>query len=151
MNRPPGIPAHYVETTPGTFCHPSRVLRQVDASQPEQHQGGTLGHAPPASKAGGPGVARRKRRNPDPGGGSPRDATPVLTIHLVVHRKPGKLFDGHDNLRSALKPLVDAIAASLGIEDKDPRVVWEYSQAEHRGPDGVVVIAEWEKKSEHGC
>ena len=68
-----------------------------------------------------------------------------------MRRKGGKLFDGHDNLSAACKQLVDAIAASLGIEDKDPRVRWEYSQAETQGTEGVIVTAEWAKKVQQGC
>lgn len=55
---------------------------------------------------------------------------------------PGHLFDGHDNLRASLKPLVDAIAETLGVADADSRVEWEYAQAESRGEPGVIVTLE---------
>lgn len=41
-----------------------------------------------------------------------------------------------------MKPLVDAIAETLGVADKDPRVIWEYSQAETRAGPCVVVTLE---------
>ena len=39
-----------------------------------------------------------------------------------------RAFDGHDNLRASLKPVVDEIAALLGLDDGDPRVRWCYAQ-----------------------
>jgi len=39
---------------------------------------------------------------------------------------PRKLDD--DNLRSAFKSLRDGIADRLGVDDRDPRVVWDYRQ-----------------------
>lgn len=47
-------------------------------------------------------------------------------------------LDGHDNLRSALKHVVDGIADFLGVNDGDrSAVVWDY--AEERGEFGVWV------------
>lgn len=48
-----------------------------------------------------------------------------------------------------MKGLVDEIASVLGVEDKDPRVLWEYSQAETRGQPGVVVVVDVIKSSLH--
>lgn len=42
-----------------------------------------------------------------------------------------------DNLRSALKAIRDGIADALGVDDRDPRVTWEYDQ--RRGPYSVEV------------
>ncbi len=41
-----------------------------------------------------------------------------------------------------MKGLVDEIADTLGVPDKDPRIVWEYSQAETTGEPGVVVLVD---------
>lgn len=38
-----------------------------------------------------------------------------------------------------MKPLTDAIAASLGVDDADPRLSWEYGQQQTRGEEGVFV------------
>ena len=53
-----------------------------------------------------------------------------------------KLMDEHDNLKASLKPLVDAIAASLRLEDKDPRLRWQYAQVKTTGTLGVTVTLE---------
>ena len=54
-----------------------------------------------------------------------------------------KLLDG-DNLQAGLKALRDGIADRLGVDDADPRVVWEYAQ--ERGEYAVrVEITPWTK------
>lgn len=63
-----------------------------------------------------------------------------ICVRLVALRR--RLLDSHDNARYACKPLVDAIAETLGIDDADPRVKWEYGQVETRGVEGVVVTIE---------
>lgn len=45
-----------------------------------------------------------------------------------------------DNLIGSLKPLRDAIAQSIGIDDGDPRIRWEYAQAQVKHTQGVSVI-----------
>ena len=62
----------------------------------------------------------------------------VVTLIAMLRRE----FDAHDNLRAALKPLVDAIAASLGVPDNDRRVRWQYAQARTAGAARVVVMVE---------
>lgn len=54
----------------------------------------------------------------------------------------GRIHDGHDNLRASLKPLVDAIAETLGVPDDHPGIAWEYSQSETTGRVGVIVTIE---------
>lgn len=48
-----------------------------------------------------------------------------LTV-LLVRISPRALDD--DNLRGALKSTRDAVAGFLGINDRDPRVRWDYTQ-----------------------
>lgn len=43
---------------------------------------------------------------------------------------------------AALKPLRDAIAASIGIDDGDGRIKFEYGQCEVHGEQGVIVKVE---------
>lgn len=51
-----------------------------------------------------------------------------------------------DNLATSMKPLQDAIAGYLGIDDGDEdRITWEYGQTETRGSTGVVVKIERDK------
>lgn len=64
----------------------------------------------------------------------------IVAVSLVQYRR--RALDSHDNLRSACKPLVDAIAASLGIDDGDNRIRWEYGQIETRGQEGTAVRIE---------
>lgn len=54
-------------------------------------------------------------------------------------------LDDHDNLRGALKAVVDAIAAIIGVDDKDKRrVTWVYGQerAPERGYYAVRITIE---------
>lgn len=56
----------------------------------------------------------------------------------MVRLSAGELDD--DNLRCALKAVRDGIADRLGVDDRDPRVRWEYGQARcKRGEFGVWV------------
>jgi hypothetical protein len=58
-----------------------------------------------------------------------------LTVHC--HRE----LDS-DNLQGACKPLRDAIASTLRLDDGDPCLRWEYTQIQTRGSEGVVVKIE---------
>lgn len=53
---------------------------------------------------------------------------------------PSNGLDLGDNLNSSQKHVRDAVAALLGVDDRDPRVTWAYDQA--RGPWGVRVRIE---------
>ena len=134
--KPTGIPASYVETSPGVWCHPSRV-RRVEASQPEPDRGPALEREAQAPESGGAGVGAGvvKKRV---GTVRPSEVVVVVTMIAMLRRE----FDAHDNLRASLKPLVDAIAASLGIPDNDRRVRWQYGQQRTDGAPRVVVMVE---------
>lgn len=63
---------------------------------------------------------------------------PVLPCVILLRRvAPSTGLDAHDNLPGALKAPVDALAAWLGIDDRDPRVRWVYEQ--RRGPWAVEI------------
>lgn len=47
-----------------------------------------------------------------------------------------------DNNIAELKPLRDAVAAELGIDDADRRIKFQYAQCETRGETGVVIRIE---------
>ena len=47
-----------------------------------------------------------------------------------------------DNDAHSKKPIRDAIAESLGLDDGDSRIHWEHGQCETRGPEGVIVKIE---------
>lgn len=52
------------------------------------------------------------------------------------------LMDSHDNLRASLKPLVDAIALSMGVSDDNPALRWQYEQCKTKGDPGVTITLE---------
>ncbi len=142
---PLAIPSNYVESSPGVWCHPSRLRGPMATGVTEPDSRAALVREAPAPEAGGPGVEQRhprKRPSRDRRLAVSTPAPPRVRVHLAVRLAPGHLFDGHDNLRSSLKPLVDAIAETLGVADADSRVEWEYSQAESRGEPGVIVTLE---------
>lgn len=45
-----------------------------------------------------------------------------------------------DNLSTGFKPLRDAIATSLGVDDADKRLLWEVRQVVTKGAEGTQVL-----------
>lgn len=87
-------------------------------------------------------------------GGSSGVAARVV---LVAYRR--RLLD-RDAVAFACKPLTDAVASTLGVDDDDPRVEWEWRQVQTDGAEGVAVRVEVEsetcrkvnrKKVENSC
>lgn len=64
-------------------------------------------------------------------------AGPCGVVICMVSFRRRTLDD--DNLSGACKWLRDAIAASLGIDDGDSRLRWEYAQIETKGKEGTAV------------
>lgn len=144
MKRPAYVPANWIETENG-WAHPSRVRGGLGAGEPKPNQGRSLVARAPAQEAGNAGVAvRDNSRHPD-GRSAGAGKEGVLVVTLLVRKR--KLMDEHDNLKASLKPLVDAIAASLRLEDKDPRLRWQYAQVKTTGTLGVTVTMELETKT----
>jgi hypothetical protein len=55
----------------------------------------------------------------------------LLAAGLVVKvtRIAPRQLDGHDNLRTSIKPIVDGLTDALGLKnDRDPRITWAYDQ-----------------------
>lgn len=63
----------------------------------------------------------------------PNDRRLVVTL---TRRSPGAL-DAHDNLRAALKSVVDAVAEYFEVDDANPRLEWRYAQV--RGKANVRI------------
>jgi hypothetical protein len=63
----------------------------------------------------------------------------ILPAKVSLVRVSPRLLDD-DNLRGALKSVRDGIADRLGIDDRDPRVSWEYGQEKGK-PSGVKLQA----------
>lgn len=61
----------------------------------------------------------------------------LVTITRIA---PSKGLDPHDGLPASCKPVVDAIADAMGIDDRHPGVEWKYAQ--ERGKYGVRVRVE---------
>lgn len=60
-----------------------------------------------------------------------------VRIALIQFRR--RLLDGHDAVAYSCKPLTDAIAQTLGVDDADKRLHWQYEQVLTKGAEGVAV------------
>ena len=86
-----------------------------------------------------PSLGRRQKRAGPGTQRMARSATPVLRILLLNFRTA--LLDG-DNLRAGCKGMRDAIARSIGLDDNDSTIDWEYEQVRTRGKTGLLVRIE---------
>lgn len=75
----------------------------------------------------------------DRGRKAQKRGTQSLVISLVRY---GRLRLDDDNLAGGFKPLRDAIARSLDVDDGDSRIRWQYGQIETRGQEGTAVRIE---------
>ena len=117
------IPQHVSESVKRLNPHlysNGRVLGGLETQKPKPTSSPTLARLPRKLEGGKKGVE--------------------CVVTLCCHRK--RLLDSHDNLRSSIKPLVDAIAKSLLMDDADPRIAWQYHQLKTEGREGVVVTIE---------
>lgn len=97
--------------------------------------------------------ARRNKKQRDAGKlttlaamGQPK---PIWRVKLT-RLSPGVL-DGHDNLRSALKHVVDGIALGLGeVDDGGGLIQWEYDQRRNSEYGVEVEISLIEKAASNG-
>jgi len=64
-------------------------------------------------------------------------AEPVLPCTVLLTRVAPRALDD-DNLRGALKSVRDGVADWLGIDDRDPRVKWDYGQ--RKGPTKFYAV-----------
>ena len=71
-----------------------------------------------------------------------RGSTRRLAVIVTIIRVGGKILDG-DNLQGACKPLRDAIANTLGLDDGDSRIEWQYRQiGKGKAESGAIVKLE---------
>ena len=66
----------------------------------------------------------------------PRKTGVVFRVGFITCRR--RLLDS-DNAVASLKEVRDAVATSLGLDDGDPRIAWEYHQVKTSGEEGVLV------------
>lgn len=74
---------------------------------------------------------RRRKGRPDEGPGY------CITLIGFITRRMDD-----DNLAHAFKPMRDAIADVLGIDDGSSRLRWQYGQVETRGEQGSIAMIE---------
>lgn len=123
------IPKGYVLQPDGSYSHHSRAgIARVDTSK-RTEPSGSLEQAPRTRKGS---VRRLGQLVRGPG------ANPVVVVTMLSCRR--RLLDD-DNLAAGFKPLRDAIAETLGIDDGDPRVRWEPRQIESTKEETIVRIA----------
>jgi len=63
----------------------------------------------------------------------------VCRVTCIAVRK--RLLDP-DSIAFTFKPLTDSIAKTLGVDDADPRIRWEYHQIKTEGQTGSIVKIE---------
>ena len=66
--------------------------------------------------------------------GGPRFRVCIVSVRLGILDR--------DNLTGGAKHLRDRIAESLGLDDRDDQIVWEYGQVQTRGRRGTMVRIE---------
>ena len=59
---------------------------------------------------------------------------------VILTRVAPRLLDD-DNLRGALKSVRDGVADRLGVDDRDPRVAWEYKQEKGKPKEYAVRVS----------
>lgn len=69
---------------------------------------------------------------------TPRRLDLPLTVSLT--RIAPRALDGHDNLSSSFKAIVDGICDRLEIDDRDPRITFRYSQERGKPKEYAVRI-----------
>lgn len=116
------LPPHIKALNPDLFGRRSPVAR-LPVTQP-QH--------PPAPALGRPG----------PGAQAGRQSSGFRVTLTSYRRRP---LD-RDNLVGGLKPLRDAIARTLGHDDSDEVIEWEYHQLKTSGAPGTAVRIERRQK-----
>ena len=110
---------------------PGPIVRPVETDRAEPDPLRTVARNGPRHQA----RTSRLARGPD----RERSKVPVILVTLTAIRR--RLLDP-DAVAYACKPLTDAVAATLGIDDRDARVRWAWRQQETTGIEGVVVMVE---------
>ena len=83
-----------------------------------------------------PAPAQTLERAPSPRQGRKRSVVVVVAFIAFIRTGSDEDNFGH----SAYKPMRDWIARSLGVDDGDKRIVWEYHAIQTRGKLGTQVM-----------
>jgi hypothetical protein len=121
--RPPQVPASWIFHR-GEWCHPSRVPGLGKLQSHIVEQKGPLVGEPSSKKERRKGMVR----------GAPR-------ILVSLCGCGPRLLDS-DNFIGGCKPLRDAIARWIGLDDNDSNIRWEYAQCQTSGRNGTIVRIE---------
>lgn len=114
----------FVRAPDGSWSkRPRRLLGQVETHSPEPATVPPLERGKQIVQGGPPSVGRR--------------------VTMVACRR--RLLDP-DAVAASMKALTDAIAKTLGVDDADPAVEWEWSQVKTDGEEGVLVKIESRSK-----
>jgi hypothetical protein len=133
---PNEIPKGYIHQQDGSWSHPSRVrLGFIPCPVPEPV-------ATPSPNAGSQGRKGNRGRVDEKHG-----ARPAVRVSLIIRSHRGrKAKHDDDNWKGgvmlSVKPLRDAIARSLGLDDHQSWIEWEYYDVESDGEEGVMVMIE---------
>lgn len=87
-----------------------------------------------------PTVAKPVRLSPAARADSPQAGRPRRVVVSIISLRRRTLDD--DNWIGGCKHLRDAIAASLGVDDGDNRIRWQYLQIKSAGRPATIVIIE---------
>jgi hypothetical protein len=114
---------------------PQKVSESVRRRNPHLYGGNVVGQLEPKKRKQNKVAALESR--------PPRVQRGMEGVGILVtfhnHRK--HIIDD-DNLIGGLKHLRDAVAKSLGVDDGDPVIKFQYNQTETRGREGVIVHIE---------
>lgn len=118
----------YTQDKQGNWTKPNAFLGKLEAGK----------HGKPArtldnNKQKKPGSTRGRTK------GSRRKRPPEIIVTMTAHL-PRYMDD--DNLGNALKPVQDALALWLSVDDRDWIVAWECDQTLTRGFEGVCVAVQ---------
>lgn len=110
---------------------------KVGQTERARRELGLVGALPDQERKPKPSVQSLGSKAPRPKRGKGK-----VAIVVTIIRCGAKELDD-DNLRTGAKPLRDSIATSLGVDDADPRVRWEYGQIiGTNGSAGTIVKVE---------
>lgn len=120
MNETDLISKGFRQQPDGSWAKPNRSLGAVEGSIGECDPGKTLDGGIPIQEGSAGSVEVR-----------------VSVVLIGLRRRV--LLDG-DNFVAGCKPLRDAIAESLRVDDGDARIDWSYHQLKTTGPEGTIVL-----------
>lgn len=118
-------------------CDPKlreRIQRQLNQEAAAKGAPESVGRLEPTQRE--PGQTRALDRAPSPRQSRKRRVVVVVTFIAFVRRGSDEDNYGH----GAYKPMRDAIARSVAVDDGDKRIKWEYAAVETRGYTGTQVI-----------